>query len=147
MRFRKPFESCCHSKFCRKTRTLVKPSPSAQPNSRSIVTGSNESACHISSWLIAVLGMKLQPTSQRWFCCQALAFSSDQRDCALAFPQTRPNSSKPANGVFILMFIFLTGAKVFQVKWNNCRQFDFTRFAKQGRINEDRKSTRLNSSH
>ena len=40
----------------RKTRTLLKPSSSAHPSSRSIVTGSKVSACHISSWLIAVLG-------------------------------------------------------------------------------------------
>ncbi len=30
---------------------------SAQPSSRSIVTGSKVSACHISNWLIAVLGI------------------------------------------------------------------------------------------
>jgi hypothetical protein len=38
------------------------------------------SACHISSSLIALAGIKLLPTSQG--CCwyQLLAFSSDQRD-------------------------------------------------------------------
>jgi hypothetical protein len=43
---------------------LLKPSPSAQPGSRSMVSNSKVSACHISSWLIAVLHEKLQPTSQ-----------------------------------------------------------------------------------
>jgi len=43
---------------------LVKPSDWAQPSSRSMVSGSKVSACHISSSLMAVLGMKLQPTSQ-----------------------------------------------------------------------------------
>jgi len=32
----------------------------------SMVRGSNVTACHISSWLIAVLGMKLLPTSHPW---------------------------------------------------------------------------------
>ena len=39
------------------------PKDSAQPNSRSIVETSKVSACHISNWLMAVLGMKLLPTS------------------------------------------------------------------------------------
>ena len=43
---------------------MLKPSDSAHPSSRSMVRGSNVAACHISSWLIAVLGMKLLPTSQ-----------------------------------------------------------------------------------
>jgi len=43
---------------------LLKPSPSAQPSSRSMVGKLKVSACHILSWLIAVLGEKLQRTSQ-----------------------------------------------------------------------------------
>src|ERR1019366_3152456 len=109
MRFKNPFESCCHSKFCRKTRTLVKPSPSAQLSSRSIVTGSNESACHISNWLMAVLGLKLQPTIQTWLLYQALAFSSDQRVCALAKPQLIPNISSAVKRIFVLFFMFIGG--------------------------------------
>ena len=38
---------------------LFMPMPSAHPSSRSIVLASNVSACHISSWLMAVLGRKL----------------------------------------------------------------------------------------
>src|SRR5712672_1516809 len=43
-----------------------------------MVGRSNVSACHISSWLMAVLGMKLAPTSQGCLAYQALAFSSGQ---------------------------------------------------------------------
>src|SRR5207248_10059463 len=79
MRSRKPFESCCHRRLWRKTRMVFIPIDSAQPSSRSVVAGSNVSACHISSSLIAVLGMKLLPTSHdceeyHWF-----AFSAGQR--------------------------------------------------------------------
>src|ERR1035441_10461902 len=109
MRFKKPFESCCHSKFCRTRRTLVNPTPSAQPSSRSIVGGSNKPACHISNWLMAVLGLKLQPTIQTWLLYQALAFSSDQRDCALAKPQLIPNTSSAVKRIFVLFFMFIGG--------------------------------------
>src|ERR1017187_6083872 len=79
IRSRKPRLSCCQSRLCRNTRMLVKPSDCAQPSSRSIVAGSNVSACHISSWLIAELGVKLQPTSQLFSAYQTLAFSAGQR--------------------------------------------------------------------
>jgi len=36
-----------------------------------MLAGSHVSACHISNWLIAVLGMKLQPTSQGCEACHA----------------------------------------------------------------------------
>ena len=58
MRWRKPSRSCRQAMSCRKTRTEVKPSDCAQASSRSIVAGSQESACQHSSWLMAVLGMK-----------------------------------------------------------------------------------------
>src|ERR1035437_3083273 len=38
-----------------------------------MVAGSQVSACHISSWLMAVLGLKLQPTSQWVLADQSLA--------------------------------------------------------------------------
>ncbi len=37
------------------------------------------SACHISSWLIAVLGTKLQPTNQGWESYQVCACSAVHR--------------------------------------------------------------------
>jgi hypothetical protein len=37
------------------------PSPAAQPSSRSMRSVSEVSACHISSWLMALAGMKLAP--------------------------------------------------------------------------------------
>src|SRR5512132_1820576 len=52
------------------------PKLSAQPNSRSILLGSNESACHISSSLIALAGLKLLPTSQGCFSYQSFACCS-----------------------------------------------------------------------
>jgi hypothetical protein len=58
---------------------LLKPRPFAHPSSRSIVASSNVSACHISSWLIAVLGMKFEPLSQPFSFCQAAARSGVQR--------------------------------------------------------------------
>src|ERR1700722_14430992 len=64
MRLKNPAESCCQSRLCRNTRMVFMPRLSAQPSSRSIVGRSNVSACHISNSLIAVLGMKLLPTSQ-----------------------------------------------------------------------------------
>ena len=42
------------------------PMLSAHPSSRSIVVGSNVSACHISSSLIAVDGRKFAPTGHGW---------------------------------------------------------------------------------
>src|SRR5664279_3246041 len=63
---------------CRNTRTEVNPSDCAQPSSRSIVFGSQVSACQNSSWLMAVLGVKLQPTSQGCLAYQALAWSGVQ---------------------------------------------------------------------
>jgi hypothetical protein len=51
-----------------------------------MVEGSNVSACHISNWLIALLGMKLHPTSQGWRAYHSLAFSGDQREGMLILP-------------------------------------------------------------
>ncbi len=53
------------------------PRPSAQVSSRSMVGRSKVSACHISSSLMAVLGMKLLPTSQGCFAYQSLACWGD----------------------------------------------------------------------
>src|SRR5688572_13283431 len=52
----------------------LKPMDSAHPSSRLIVAVSNVSACHISNWLIAVLGIKSLPRNQptcayHWFAC------------------------------------------------------------------------------
>src|SRR6185437_2334182 len=43
-----------------------------------MVLGSKVGACHISSWLIAVLGMKSQPRSQPLAAYQVFAFCLDQ---------------------------------------------------------------------
>src|SRR5579871_6689682 len=61
---------------------LLNPRPSAQPNSRSIVFGSNVSASHISNSLMAVLGMKLLPASQPVLSAQAFACSFVQTPSA-----------------------------------------------------------------
>src|ERR1035438_3760069 len=82
MRCWKPFGSCSQSRLCRKTRMVFIPMPSAQPSSRSMVTGSKVSACHISSSLIAVEGRKLAPTGQGCRPYHALACASVQRSCA-----------------------------------------------------------------
>jgi len=56
MRCLKPSASASQSRSCKKVRTVLKPSDAAQPSSRSMATGSKISACHISSWLMALLG-------------------------------------------------------------------------------------------
>src|SRR5580704_600890 len=73
MRLMKPVGSCFQARLWRKTRMVFIPRPSAQVSSRSMVGRSKVSACHISSSLMAVLGMKLLPTSQGWFAYQSLA--------------------------------------------------------------------------
>ncbi len=65
---------------------LLKPRLSAHPSSRSIVGKSNVLACHISSWLMAVLGEKLQPTSQGCSRAQASAFGAGQGPISSATP-------------------------------------------------------------
>ena len=57
IRWRYPAASCCHSRSCRNTRMVVIPRASAHPSSVSIRFGSNVSACHISSSLMALAGM------------------------------------------------------------------------------------------
>src|SRR5881296_3491834 len=67
---------------------------SAQPSSRSMRCGSNVSACHISSWLIAVAGMKLLPTRNGCVLYQSFAFCVVQRAvCAQRFGTTDAHSS------------------------------------------------------
>ena len=78
MRRRNPCESRSQGRWWRNTRTLLKPRPSAHPSSRSIVGRSKVPACHISSWLIAVLGAKLQPTSQGCAWAQVAALEAGQ---------------------------------------------------------------------
>src|SRR5687768_6037968 len=56
----------------------LNPMDSAQPNSRLMVVVSKVSACHISNWLIAVLGIKLAPRSQPTLAYHCLASSLDQ---------------------------------------------------------------------
>src|SRR5258708_1546862 len=55
--------------------------PCAQPSSRSMVALSKVSFCHISNSLMAVLGIKLQPTGQGCILYQALAFSAVHTCC------------------------------------------------------------------
>src|SRR5690349_15002276 len=75
MRSLKPAGSTSHARWCRYTRMEFMPMDSAHPNSRLMVAVSNDSACHISNWLMAVLGMKSLPRSQPHWAYQALACS------------------------------------------------------------------------
>src|SRR5438067_1168088 len=72
---------------------VFRPRSSAQPSSRSSVLGSKVSSCHISNWLTALLGMKLQPTSHGCFWYHALAASLDQRAGCCAPAWARPGSN------------------------------------------------------
>ena len=63
------------SRSCRYTLKELKPRFLAKFNSLLIVSSSKVSLWNISSWLIAVLGKKLQPTSQGCSSYQLLAFS------------------------------------------------------------------------
>src|SRR3954470_9505204 len=63
------------------------PSPAAQPSSRLRVRGSKVCSCHISSWLIALLGMKLHPAIHGNASPQAFAFSLSQRNIGFPFPK------------------------------------------------------------
>src|SRR5438128_1264051 len=66
---------------------------SAQPSSRSMRCGSNDSACHISSWLIAVAGTKLLPARNGCVLYQSFAFCVVQRAvCAQTFGTTDAHS-------------------------------------------------------
>ena len=58
-----------------------------------MVAGSKVSACHISSWLMAVLGMKLHPTGQRCAWYHSFALAADQRGEATSCrrPQYAPS--------------------------------------------------------
>src|SRR5580700_2549469 len=114
MRFRKPAESCCHKRPCRKTRIVFMSRDSAHSSSRSIAGRSNESACHISNWLIAVLGIKLLPTRKGCRECQLFA------RCLVHGPSDAGHSSetanaKPANHRFALNLLdlkFLMRARI-----------------------------------
>src|SRR5688572_10570496 len=77
MRERKPCGSCSYARSCRNTRIELNPSPLAQPSSRSIVGRSKVSACHISSWLMAVEGLKFAPASQGFFAYHSFARWAD----------------------------------------------------------------------
>src|SRR5262249_41967417 len=111
MRSLNPEASCSHGMLCKNTRTLFMPMLWAKPSSRSIVAGSNVSACHISSWLIAVLGMKLQPTIHGCCSYQRLAFSADQRGAAAADEAT---SIRTATRLFIFTEPVLANSRVFR---------------------------------
>ena len=50
-----------------------------------MVFGSNVSSCHISTSLTAVLGRKLQPTSQGWLSYHCQAFAAGQRPSLVPF--------------------------------------------------------------
>src|SRR5215467_11237736 len=64
-----------------------------------MVAGSKVSCCHISSWLIAVLGMKLQPTTHGCPSYHRVALSTDHRGSAAATEET--NRIKTAAKFFI----------------------------------------------
>src|ERR1039458_8328767 len=106
MRLRKPYEPCCQSKLRKSTWTRVEPICGAQPSSPSMVTGSNVSACHISSWLIAVPGVKLQPTIQRCCAYHSLALSVDHGDCASADAVVANKIPANSDMALILVCIF-----------------------------------------
>ena len=93
--FLKPAGSCCHARLCRNTRMVLNPMPSAQPSSRSMVVGSKVAACHISSWLMAVLGAKLAPLIQGCARYQAWALAAGQTGPAVA-----------ATVALVLIFVF-----------------------------------------
>src|SRR3982751_3473020 len=84
---------------------LVKPRSCAQPSSRSIVLGSNVSACHISSWLMAVLGPKLDPTSQGCLAYQALACSGVHFSAARATGAARRTVATRVRATAVVRFI------------------------------------------
>src|SRR6516162_2466084 len=98
-RFLKPSGSACQARSCRNTRNVFMPRSAAQPSSRSMVFGSNVSACHISSWLIAVLGMKLQPTSHGCFLYHALACSALHRAGSWAYSAGGNSRATATRGV------------------------------------------------
>src|SRR5690606_39152652 len=75
--FLKPSGFSSHTKLCKNIRTVLKPICLAHPNSRSIVSRSKVSSCHISIWLTAVDGTKLHPTIQGCSSYHSLAFSLD----------------------------------------------------------------------
>lgn len=58
--FKKPVESCTYNRSCRYTRAVFIPIESAHPNSRLMAVVSKVAACHISSWLMAVLGKPIR---------------------------------------------------------------------------------------
>jgi hypothetical protein len=95
----KPAASCSQSRSWRNTRIVFMPSSAAQPSSWSITTGAKVSACHISSWLAAVEGTKLAPTSQG--CCRyhSSARASGQRCGAAA--TARASSTGPVAAVAV----------------------------------------------
>jgi len=54
--------------------------------------------------LMAVLGLKLQPTIQTWLLYHVLALASGQRDWASAKPQLQARANNPSNVLFIIIF-------------------------------------------
>ena len=57
MRFLKPSGSSFHTRSCRKTRIVFIPRPSAQPKFLVDLSGVEALTCHISSSLIASVGI------------------------------------------------------------------------------------------
>jgi hypothetical protein len=69
----------------------------AKPNSRSMVTGSNVSACQTSSWFPAVDGAKLHPNSRPVRSCHTEASVTDHRArSATTTGRDRPRARAPA---------------------------------------------------
>lgn len=81
---------------------MLKPILWANYNSLSIVSGSKVSAYHISSWLIAVEGIKLQPTLHPIVSYHLFAFSSDQRGVALT-EETKMAATMKVMQQFVLL--------------------------------------------
>src|SRR5690349_16765943 len=101
--FFKPMESFSQTRSCRKTRKVLNPICSAHPNSLLIVTVSKVSASHISSWLMAVLGKKSQPTSQPCCAYHSLAFVAGQ-----IFDWAFTATKKAKNGITVSVFFILS---------------------------------------
>src|SRR3569833_202662 len=87
-----------------------------------MVAGSQVSACQVSNWLIAELGVKLQPTSQGCFAYHAFACSTVhwprgcETSCRIEVQLVRPHSNKAPRirNVFNFIYDFQTVTRFFQ---------------------------------
>ena len=104
-RFLNPSASCCQSKSWRNTRIVFIPMPAAQPSSVWIRLGSNVSACHISSSLIALAVRSWRrpataaPCTNRWPAARTSGLASSMAP-ASARARRRPASPESVSAVF-----------------------------------------------